>query len=382
MGVLTKPFLDKRVFYYCFVLLGIASVGSILQIAGGNWDVTSHLLLQPETFFTPSHTTMYIGIFLLSISSIIAAYVLKKYKEIQNDVISLSFKLLIVGSVLSVVSGPSDFTWHEVFGVDGFLSPTHLMLITGMLINTIGTTLGLVRLNSLQKERPFHVIIFIMFVFGLVALWLTLISYVYIFSLPISNGERFNFNLNPYLESLIALMFLPLINSFMILFMINTVKKFGYISLVGIGVIVVTSLSNILPSADLALFMPYYLLSIIPFILIDLIVYDKPPFKRRGGHRSENRKLVAAITMASLFYLIGYPLLPLALGNFLMPLDLPNMEFTTLVDIIPIFVDSFSVVFPLTLIIGAIVGLGCGLFYERIQKYIKNKIETRFNLNL
>jgi hypothetical protein len=375
-----KPFLDKHLLYYCFVLLGFASVGSILQIAGGNWDVTSHLLLKPETFFTPSHTIMYGGILLLSISALIAACVLYKYKQIKHDPISLSFKFLIIGSVLSIVSGPSDFVWHEVFGVDGFLSPTHLMLITGMLINTIGTVLGLTRLNSLQKDRSFYIVNRMFLVIVLIALWLNLISYVYIFSLPISSGDVFNFNLHPVLESLIALIFLPLINAFMILFTTNTIKNFGYISLVGIGVIIITSISNILPSEELSIFLPYYLLSVIPFILIDLVVYDKLPFTE-GKSRSKNKILFATVISASLFYVIGYPMLPLALGNYLMPLNLSDMEFSTLVDIIPVFENSFSIVFPLTLTIGVLVGLGSGLIYERIQKYIKNKIETRFKIH-
>lgn len=375
-----KPFLDKHLLYYCFVLLGFASVGSILQIAGGNWDVTSHLLLKPETFFTSSHTIMYGGILLLSIAALIAACVLYKYKQIKHDPISLSFKFLIIGSVLSIVSGPSDFIWHEVFGVDGFLSPTHLMLITGMLINTIGTVLGLTRLNSLQKDRSFYIVNRMFLVIGLIALWLNLISYVYIFSLPISSGDVFNFNLHPVLESLIALIFLPLINAFMILFTTNTIKNFGYISLVGIGVIIITSISNILPSEELSIFLPYYLLSVIPFILIDFVMYDKLPFTE-GKSRSKNKILFATVISASLFYVIGYPMLPLALGNYLMPLNLSDMEFSTLVDIIPVFENSFSIVFPLTLTIGVLVGLGSGLIYERIQKYIRNKIETRFKIH-
>jgi hypothetical protein len=375
-----KPFLDKHLLYYCFVILGFASVGSILQITGGNWDVTSHLLLKPETFFTPSHTIMYGGILLLSISALIAACVLYKYKQIKHDPISLSFKFLIIGSVLSIVSGPSDFVWHEVFGVDGFLSPTHLMLITGMLINTIGTVLGLTRLNSLQKDRSFYIVNRMFLAIALIALWLNLISYVYIFSLPISSGDVFNFNLHPVLESLIALIFLPLINAFMILFTTNTIKNFGYISLAGIGVIIITSISNILPSEELSIFLPYYLLSVIPFILIDFVVYDKLPFTE-GKSRSKNKILFATVISASLFYVIGYPMLPLALGNYLMPLNLSDMEFSTLVDIIPVFENSFSIVFPLTLTIGVLVGLGSGLIYERIQKYIKNKIETRFKIH-
>lgn len=363
-----------------FILLCIASMGSILQIIGGNWDVTSHLLLQPETFFTPSHTLLYGGILLLSISALIAVFFFKKENEIRNDPLSLSLKFLIIGSALSIVSGPSDFVWHGVFGVDGFLSPTHLLLISGMLINSIGTVMGLIRMNSCLKDQPANRVNRIFLVIGFIALWINLITYVYIFSLPISNGELFNFNLPPFLESIIALVFLPLINSFIILLTINTFKKFGYTSLVGIGVIVLNSFSTILPSQELSAFLPYYLLSAVPIIIIDLIVYDKLPFRGKTSNMKYSSIFAGAIAGA-LFYMIGYPLLPLALGDYLMPLNLSAMGFTTLVDIIPNFVNSFATVFPLTLVIGAAVGLITSIAYGQVQVYITNRMQTRLKLN-
>lgn len=362
------------------ILFCIASMGSILQIIGGNWDVTSHLLLQPETFFTPSHTLLYGGILLLSISALIAVYFLKKDNEIRNDPLSLSLKFLIIGSALSIVSGPSDFVWHGVFGVDGFLSPTHLLLISGMLINSIGTVMGLIRMNSCLKDQPANRVNGIFLVIGFIALWVNLITYVYIFSLPISNGELFNFNLPPVLESIIALILLPLVNSFIILLTINTFKKFGYTSLVGIGVIVLNSFSTILPSQELSAFLPYYLLSAVPIIIIDLIVYDKLPFKGKTS-TIKYRSIFAGAMAGALFYVIGYPLLPLALGDYLMPLNLSTMGFTTLVDIIPIFVNSFATVFPLTLVIGAAVGLITSIAYGQVQVYITNRMQTRLKLN-
>ena len=119
------------------IVLMFASVGSLMQISAGNWDVTSHLLSSPESFFTPSHALLYTGIGILSLSSIIGIALMLKYRELKKSGLTLSFKLLIIGSLISIISGPSDYIWHQTFGVDGFLSPTHLMLITGMLINTL-----------------------------------------------------------------------------------------------------------------------------------------------------------------------------------------------------------------------------------------------------
>src|SRR5512132_3660447 len=111
-------------------VLIIATVGAFVQTEGASWDVTSHLLRRPETFFTSSHIMLYAGVGLLIISAAISAHLLLKNKEIRTKSFSTAFKLLIIGSVISLVAGPSDYLWHQIFGVDGLLSPTHLILVT------------------------------------------------------------------------------------------------------------------------------------------------------------------------------------------------------------------------------------------------------------
>ena len=363
-----KPGLSTSAFKFSMIVLIFASIGCFMQIGGGNWDVTSHLLLIPESFFTPPHALLYAGIGILSISSIMGCVILMKYSELKRSGMTISFKLLIIGSALSIISGPSDFIWHETFGVDGFLSPTHLMLITGMLINTSAVAIGLVRLNSVVKTGTLFKLGRIFFVPAMIALWLNLISYVYIFALPISNGELFNFNLNPIAESLIALVLLPLINSALFLFILRSTHTLGIASVIAAGVILLTAFTNVLPSQALANLLPFYLLTIIPFILIDLLFYDKFPL----GNRIIGNRLKVVISGAvsgSLFYIMGYPLLPLTLSNYLMPVDLEQIGFVTIVDILPSFVNSLPVVLPITLFIGAILGFLSAWIFERIDGF-------------
>jgi hypothetical protein len=360
--------LSTSAFKFPMIILIFASIGSLMQIGGGNWDVTLHLLLIPESFFTPSHALLYAGIGILSLSAIMGGAILMKYGELKECGITLSFKLLIIGSALSIISGPSDFIWHETFGVDGFLSPTHLMLITGMLINTFAVAIGLFRLNSVVKTGTLYQLGRMFFVPAMIALWLNLISYVYIFALPISNGELFNFNLNPLAESLIALVLLPSINSALFLFVLRSTHTVGIASVIAAGVILLTAFTNILPSQALSNLLPFYLLTIIPFILIDLLTYHKLPL----GNRIIGNKLKAVISGAisgSVFYIMGYPLLPLTLSNYLMPIDLEQVGFVTIVDILPSFINSLPVVLPITLFIGAIFGILSAWIYDRIEGY-------------
>src|SRR5919106_6409445 len=113
-------------------ILVIATAGAFLQIGGASWDITSHIMEQPETFFTPSHAVLYTGVGLLTAASGIGGILLIKNKELKGKSYSTAFKLLVIGTAISVAAGPSDFLWHEAVGADGLLSPPHLALITGM----------------------------------------------------------------------------------------------------------------------------------------------------------------------------------------------------------------------------------------------------------
>ncbi len=70
------------------VALLVATAGGILQIGGASWDITSHILRQPETFFTPSHTVLYKGVGLTTFAAIIGIFISLKHRE---DIRSKSF---------------------------------------------------------------------------------------------------------------------------------------------------------------------------------------------------------------------------------------------------------------------------------------------------
>src|ERR687891_1162685 len=226
----------------------IGTLGAFLQIGGTSWDVTSHLMLEPETFFTPSHTVLYSGIGLLVLSAGIGGFVLLRNKEIGGKSYTVAFKLLIVGSAVSLVAGPSDFLWHEEFGVDGLLSPPHLALITGMLINSVAVVVGLVRIQHTQLTHPKEKIVRLAIMPAFAALWFTTTWYAYMFSLPFSNGENFQFNPNPTIGVLVATISLPLLSSIVFLTASNSIEKFGGATAVGILVVAINSFANLVPA--------------------------------------------------------------------------------------------------------------------------------------
>ncbi len=338
-------------------LLIVATGGSILQIGGTSWDITSHLLQLPETFFTPSHVLLYTGIGLLVISAAIALILFLQDKEIRKMSFTISFKLLMVGSVISVIAGPSDYFWHETFGIDGLLSPTHLTLITGMLINSIAVVLGLgriiVHLPTMNQKRIIKAVLIPSFA----AMWLTIIWYIYMFALPFSNGENFDFNLNPISELVVAIITLPLISSMVFVTASKTLGVYGASAVVSllIGMIAIT---NILPANKLVPFLPGYLALIIVALIADLLLNKSKRALRLESKilGVEKSVLVAGALMGSIFYLLGYPMLPTTFA-----VSLGNFDFHPINDILPIFENTLSNVLPITIIIGAIMGVAGSL---------------------
>ncbi|HYO06205.1 MAG TPA: hypothetical protein VER14_04410 [Phototrophicaceae bacterium] len=358
------------------VLLIVATAGSVLQIGGTSWDITSHLLLLPETFFTPSHTLLYAGVGLLTVSSAIALHLFYKNKEMRKLPFTISFKLLAIGSAVSLVAGPSDYLWHEIFGIDGLLSPTHLTLITGMLINSISVVLGLARINvNLQATRQRRIVKASLFP-AFAAMWFTMIWYTYAFALPFSDGEHFNFNLNPIAETAIAAVALPLISATVFVTASKTLGGYGAsaVSAILVGLVTVT---NILPSNQLMPFLPGYLSLVIIAIAADLVSNKSSSSSSAAVQlktrilETEKSTLIAGAMVGSIFYVLGYPMLPTTFAVFM-----GYNDFDPVNEILPIFANTLPTVLPFTIIVGAIMGMVGAIISE---KKIQSKLAVKYN---
>jgi hypothetical protein len=332
-------------------VLIIATVGAFVQTEGASWDVTSHLLRRPETFFTPSHTMLYTGVGLLIIAAAISANLLLKNKEIRTKSFSTALKLLIIGSAVSIVAGPSDYLWHQVFGVDGLLSPTHLTLVTGMLINSIAIVLGLARIIVHLPTAIERRLIKASMIPAFAVMWLMMIWYVYMFALPLSNGVHFNFNLNPVHESIIAIIALPLIGSMVFITASRTIGRFGAASAVTAILLAMNSFANIIPSNQLTPLLPWYLMLIIPAVLADLILNKSIIIRRSKLVKTERSAIISGAIIGSMFYILGYPLLPI---TFAEPL---SYTFHSMNDILVNFVRTL----PLVLLFTAVPGVAMGI---------------------
>lgn len=83
-----------------------------------------------ETFFTPWHGLFYLG------ATAVFGHVLLVVR--RSGGVPPGYLPALVGGPLFLLAGGSDFLWHQAFGLevglDALLSPTHLLLASGLLL--------------------------------------------------------------------------------------------------------------------------------------------------------------------------------------------------------------------------------------------------------
>ena len=353
-----------------FILI-VSALGSFIQIAGASWDITSHLLNQPESFFTPSHTMLYTGIGLIVVSAGIGSFLLIKKEIKQYTPISLSFKLLMIGSFLSLIAGPFDYLWHQIFGFDGLLSPTHLTLATGMLINSVAVFIGLYGvINNISHWKNLGKLFLIP---CLSSVWFTSIWYVFIFVLPFSESEFFNFNLNTYSATLIASIFLPLVNTIMFLYSSKVFNNvLGYAFIIVSLLVLVNTFSTILPTGNLlSPLIPWYLVTVLGASLFADILLNSRFI--RINTQFKNNKLIASSLVGAIFYFFNYPMIIWTYGTFL------NNNLESLNDVLPTFLNTIVTMTIITIPVGAIMGLIGYFIFSKIDNRLHNVLINEKN---
>jgi hypothetical protein len=331
----------------------LVSLGVLLSASSGSWDITNHLLNKPETFFSPPHAGIYIGVAIVLSGSVM---VLSRYYR-SSSIISnndhyinklidlpLPMKLVTIGVVMLVSAGPFDFAWHSAFGLDGLLSPSHSVLTIGMAVSSIGALLGMLSSNNDQnnndnnnKSRKFntsittsssftsssivdstnnddnntsHAVSPILIIIGIVPIWITVSGLIHMASLPFSDTEYFNFNPDPTLAAIIATLAFPFIVSFILFssFQLSVRSRrakrmFGILSITGIVFIIINLTTAILTNEYLVPTIPFYILNIIPIVAVDILL------SKLSTPKTKIVNYVAGAVIGSIFFTLYYPLI-------------------------------------------------------------------------
>lgn len=271
----------------------VVSVGIIMVTGGGSWDISNHILNKPETFFAPPHAILYSGVGLALIGFILLFVAWKKSGRLEQ--FRKGIKITTIGMASLLSAGPIDFTWHSKFGLDGLLSPPHLILIAGMGLTSIG---ALVITKSLYQnnDKPNKTAI----ILSLVPVWFSITGLFYSFSLPFSNTDYFNFNPNPVFAAGFASIAYPfLISTILVSASIFAKNRFGVASIVGMLYLGIMTFSAIIPNHMLIPTIPFYLSNIIPIILGDFVL----------SKANKRATMLAGAIFGSAFYFMYYPLI-------------------------------------------------------------------------
>ena len=309
------------------------SIGIALQIGAANWDIIWHGVTDVESFFTPPHTVLYSGV-ALTIGSIfigIIQYVrlretegegegekervqqplADKPSELTTTKESLSntlgdeiqssrsssslltslhcliqtlfkmpypIKLVAIGSLIEIFSGGFDSWWHYNFGFDGLLSPPHLMLTIGMLTSVFGALIGIFKLlqNNKYGNNSKSVLLKISFIVSYAVAWIVTVNTIFMFSLPYSKGQYFDFNPNPFAAIFIATIAIPFVSGMIFYSAAKTLRdvhfRFTFITL---AFMIIHSTATIISNNHFAMLYPLYLLNIIPALTADIIISSK-----------------------------------------------------------------------------------------------------------
>jgi hypothetical protein len=365
----------------------LVSAGILLAESGGSWDITNHLLNKPETFFSPPHVILYSGIALGLVGASIMFLYWRSYsiyistiKEEKNSKINLSIKLVISGVSMLILAGPLDFFWHLAFGLDGLLSPPHLTLTIGMLAGSIGAMIGItsyiVMNNSINQEKrqnnhsgtfkknektPIS-IYSTLTIIGILPIWMSSSGLIYMFSLPFSDTEYYNFNLEPTIAATIATVSFPFLISFILvsLFkltekMSNKKRKFGAISVTGSIFIIITIVTMMIPNKSLISTIPFYVLNIIPILIADIFL-SKLPLKRIFIY-------TAGGILGSSFFMLYYPMITHIYNEVFSNQPVwPNLT-------APIYFDMIIQIYPL-LVVPAV---GAGILGTIVSSRLSNR---------
>ena len=332
--IMKSPYFYKLVINRFLVGCVLVSIGILLAESSGGWDITNHLLNKPETFFSPPHIILYSGITVAIIGATImflhwrsySTYVVSSRKGERNLELDLSIKLVITGVSMLILAGPLDFFWHSAFGLDGLLSPPHLILTIGMFAGSIGALIGIpsyILINSStgqekrqnnnidnfkNNERIAISIYTTLTIIGILPIWMSSSGLIYMFSLPFSDTEYYNFNLEPMTAATIATISFPFLISFILVSLFkltteigNKKRKFGAISITGSIFIIIVIVTMMIPNKSLIPTIPFYVLNIIPIIIADIFL-SKLPLRRMFIY-------TAGGILGSSFLMLYYPMI-------------------------------------------------------------------------
>ena len=141
----------------------LAVIGPVIIVSAGFWDAISHMLKEPEFFWSPSHIVVYSGVFMTAIAATMGLVLLLR-KSVHSS-LKTGINFVIIGSIIQIISGFGDSLSHDLFGIDGLISWSHQPLELGLVLASFGAVLIIKNREhtKLKFFLPFSIIAFLFF---------------------------------------------------------------------------------------------------------------------------------------------------------------------------------------------------------------------------
>ena len=114
----------------------LAVAGPVVVVSAGFWDAISHILQEPEFFWSAPHIVVYAGVSMTACAGILGGVLL--VRGTVRGIIRTGIKLVIVGGAIQMASGFADSMSHDMFGIDGLVSWSHQPLEFGLVLGISG----------------------------------------------------------------------------------------------------------------------------------------------------------------------------------------------------------------------------------------------------
>lgn len=335
----------------------LVSLGILLAAGGGSWDITNHLLFRPETFFSPPHALLYSGVG----TAVVGAAMLFFASRSAGGVFWPA-KLALAGVIILVTAGPVDFAWHLAFGLDGLLSPPHFVLVSGMVVSSLGSLAAMIYYKSisLKNEAPLRLPLPLI-VIGILPVWLALSGIVDMFTLPFSETDYFNFDPDPTFAVVFAAVGFPFL-TVACLYGASVLagRRFGVLSITGAAFVLINMLSSIIPNDPLVPTIPFYALNIIPIVAADAILSYRywRPFKVPV--------YAAGVILGMTFFTLYYPLIAHTYDKFVNGSPFLWSGLTA-----PVYFELLGTVYPFVIAPAAALGILGALAVDRLAATMK-----------
>ena len=141
----------------------LAVIGPVVIVSAGFWDAISHILQEPEFFWSPSHIVVYSGVTMTALAATMGLVLLVR-KSVYGS-LKTGINLVIIGSIIQIISGFGDSLSHDLYGIDGLISWSHQPLELGLVFASFGAVLIIKNREhtKLKFFLPFSIIAFLFF---------------------------------------------------------------------------------------------------------------------------------------------------------------------------------------------------------------------------